>query len=79
MTTYTVQLEVEINAASPRQAATIARDMMLNPDVYLHFDVLPMVWIEGAEEYHPTDRRGWYASFEGSVHPKDFFAWSTME
>jgi hypothetical protein len=79
MATYTVRFEIEINAATPLQAATIARDMMLDPDSKVHVDIFPMEWIEEAEEYHPTHKRGWYAWFDGSVHPKDCFAWEVLK
>ena len=53
--------------------------MMLDPDAKIHVDIFPMEWIEEAEEYHPTEKRGWYAWFEGSVHPRDCFAWAVLE
>jgi hypothetical protein len=79
MTTYTVRFEAEINAATPLRAATIARDMMMDPDSKISVDVFPMEYVEEAEDYFMTDRHGWYAWFDGSVHPKDCFAWSIME
>ena len=53
MTTYTVTFEVEVHAATPTQAATVARDMMLDPDAEISVNIYPMEWIEEAEELSP--------------------------
>jgi hypothetical protein len=79
MTTYTVQLEIEIEAETPRQAAMIARDIMLDVDAKVKVDVFPMEYVEAAEDWFPTHKRGWCAHFEGSVRPKDCFEWAMME
>jgi len=79
MTTYTVRFEIEVHAETPKQAAMIARDIMLDPDESLHVDVFPMEYVEEADDWFPTHKRGWYAWFEGSVHPKDCFEWAMHE
>ena len=79
MTTYTVRFEIEVHAATPEQAATIARDMLLDPDVLTHADVFPMEYVEEADDWFPTYERGWAARFEGSVHPDYCIEWETLE
>jgi hypothetical protein len=73
--TYTVRFEIEVHAATPKQAATIARDIMLDPDAKISVDVFPMEFVEEADDWFPTEKYGWYAWFDGSVHPEDCFAW----
>lgn len=75
---YTVRFEVVVRAATPKQAATIARDMMLNPDAKISVDVFQMEYVEAADDWFPVEQYGWYAWFDGSVHPKDCFAWDRL-
>ena len=81
MTKFEVVLELEIDAATPAQAATIARDMMLDETQLLLFDVHPFAWCEGAEEYFPDHGRGWQARFERTdpVRPADMIEWERSE
>lgn len=79
MTTYTVRFELEIEAATPKQAVTIMRDILLNPDSQVHADVFPMEYVEAAEDWFHTEKYGWYAWFEGDVHPRDFIEWYQAE
>jgi len=76
---YSVRFEVEVRAATPEQAATIARDIMLDPTAQISVDVFPMEYVEAADEWFPTEKHGWYASFDGSVHPDNCFAWERLE
>ena len=39
MNAYTVRFEIEVRAITPRQAATVVRDMMLDPDAKINVDV----------------------------------------
>ena len=75
MTKYIVRLDVEVEAETPYRAATVARDMMLDPDSDLNVDVLPMEYCEAADDYFPSERRGWYAQFKGAVRPMVCFEW----
>jgi len=81
MQKFEVVLELEIKAETPEQAATIARDMMLNPDEELLFDVHPMSYDEAFDGYLPNRKVGWQARFEkrGSVRPSDMINWYTLE
>lgn len=76
---YTVEFKIEVDAATPRQAAIVARDMMLDVDTRLHVDIYPHEFIEEAQDWFPIEDHGWYASFEKSVHPDIFFSWEKHE
>jgi hypothetical protein len=76
---YTVRFEIEVRASSPKQAATIARDTMLNPDAKINVDVHAMYYHPEADDDFPVERSGWYAHFDGAVQPVIFFAWERMK
>jgi hypothetical protein len=65
--------EIELEAKSPEHAATIARDMMLDPDERMLLDVHPLAYHREAEDWFPDRTRGWQARFEksGEVRPSD--------
>jgi hypothetical protein len=42
---FVVRYEIDVRADTPEQAATKARDRMLDPDAVVSLDVLPMVEI----------------------------------
>jgi hypothetical protein len=81
--TYEVECKIEVRASSPEQAASIARDMMLDPDSRLFFHVYPFEYVEAAGESHPTGEHGWAAYFGDwhgkravdPVRPTDCVAW----
>jgi hypothetical protein len=80
MQKFEVVLELEIRAETPEQAATIARDMMLDPCQPLLCDVHPFERIEEADDWFPDRKRGWQARFDkhGGVRPADMIAWYQM-
>ena len=47
---YQVVVELEVMAETPEQAATVARDIMLNPDFDFRADVHKMVYVEDADD-----------------------------
>jgi hypothetical protein len=77
MAKFEVVLTLEIEANSPKHAATIARDMMLDPDERMLMDVHPVTWCEEARDHFPEHDRGWQARFEkpGEVRPSDMIGW----
>jgi hypothetical protein len=76
---YTVRFDVEVKASSPEQAATTARDILLNTDIRVIADVFPFVYIEEAEEWHHTEVRGWWVEFDGAVRPSNTVEWERMK
>jgi hypothetical protein len=78
MTTYTARFEIEVQAGTPQQAATIARDIMLDPDAQISVDVHSMEYVDAADSWFPIEKQGWYAWFDGSVRPENFFAWERV-
>jgi hypothetical protein len=80
MPKFEVVFEVEVEAKSAEHAATIARDMMLNPDIELNVDVHQVVYNEEVDDNIPDRDRGWYALFgPGRVKPIDCFKWNKTE
>jgi hypothetical protein len=62
---YQVVVELEVMAKTPEQAATIARDIMLNPDSDFRADVHKIVYVEDADDWMPDHDEGWQMSFGG--------------
>ena len=81
MQKFEVVLELEIRAETPAQAATIARDMMLDPCQELLCDVHEYERVEEADDWFPDRKHGWQARFDkhGGVRPTDMIAWHRME
>lgn len=77
--TYTVRFQFEVKADNPTQAATVARDIMLDPEAKISVDVFPMEYVEAADDWFHTEKHGWYAWFDGSVRPEECFAWEMMK
>ena len=55
---FEVHFTVEAPASSPEQAAAIARDMLLDPDTWLHAEVRAFEYYEPAEDWFPCEGRG---------------------
>jgi hypothetical protein len=66
MQKFEVRFLIEVRAASPEQAATIARDMLLDPDSDMHADVHPIEYYKAADDYFPVEGRGWSVYFGDS-------------
>ena len=58
MPKFEVRFEIDVEASSPEQAATIARDMLLDPDTRLNAQVLAYEWYAPAEDWLPSDDSG---------------------
>jgi hypothetical protein len=58
MAQFEVRFTVEVRASSPEQAASIARDMLLDPDTQLHGDVHAFEYYEPAEAWFPCEDHG---------------------
>jgi hypothetical protein len=65
---YEVVVKLEVMAKTPEQAATIARDIMLDPDSEFHADVHKIIFCEEAWDSFPDHSRGWQVSFGGTYH-----------
>jgi hypothetical protein len=65
---YQVVLELEVMAKTPDQAATIARDIMLDPDSEFAVDVHKIVWCEEAWDSFPDHDTGTQCRFGGIYH-----------
>jgi hypothetical protein len=70
---FVVRFEIEVRAATPEQAAVLARDRMLDPDAPMSMDILPMVEIAG--DLFSVDDEGWQARFSKGVKPVELIAW----
>jgi len=81
MQKFEVVLELEIRAETPAQAATIARDMMLDPHQELLCDVHDYEHIKEADDWFPNHRHGWQARFDkrSGVRPADMIEWYQVE
>ena len=75
---FTVRFDIEISADTPRQAAIMARDVLLNPDAHIGLDVHPMEYVQTADMWVPVENHGWHGWFRDSVRPAHFFAWERM-
>jgi hypothetical protein len=65
---YQVVLELEVMAKTPEQAATIARDIMLDPDSEFAVDVHKIVYVADADDWMPDTDHGWQERFGGIFH-----------
>jgi hypothetical protein len=86
--TFEVVCRSEVHASAPELAATVARDMMLDPDTPLHVDVHPMEYVKDAEDWFPDSNRGWSVWFSrpvrqvgwpqpaSAVHPCECIEWT---
>jgi hypothetical protein len=55
---FEVRFTVEVIASSPEQAATIAHDMVLDPDAPVHADVHAFEYYEPADDWFPCEDHG---------------------
>ena len=77
MKIFTVAFEVEVRAETPQQAATIARDTLLDPDGNVTANIYPHELCSD-DDYHPTSDHGWFVYFrDGKVRPDECIAWET--
>jgi hypothetical protein len=75
MPRYHVVWDYEIDAATPAQAATVARNRMLDPDEHHAMDVYPVIYVAEADDRVPGHSHGWHARFEDAgVRPSLVFA-----
>jgi hypothetical protein len=59
---YEVRFALEVRASSPEQAATIARDMLLDLDTGLCADVHAYEYCKPADDWFPSEDCGvWFA------------------
>jgi hypothetical protein len=85
--TFEVRFEVDVRAETPEQAACIAREMLLDPDSRVHCDVHPYEWVEAADDWVPTSKRGTLVYFgdhrkgaaAAPVRPSDSVAWTRIK
>ena len=68
---YEVRFAIDVRASSPEQAATIARDMVLDPDTELHADVHEYEYYEPAEDWFPCVDHGVLVYF-GDIWPRHY-------
>ena len=55
---FEVRFEIDVEALSPEQAATIARDMLLDPDTWLMGNVRAYQFHEPADDWFPCEDKG---------------------
>jgi hypothetical protein len=65
---FEVRFAIDVVASSPEQAATIARDMLLDLDTELHADVHEYEYHEPAEDWFPCEDHG-VAVYFGDIRP----------
>lgn len=75
---YEVTIRIDVTASSPMHAATVARDMLLDPSTQFDADVHPIEWYEPADEYLPNYDHGWNARFVGGVRPDHVFGFERL-
>lgn len=60
---FMVEFQIEVKASSPEKAATVARDMLLDPSTDIMAEVYQRTWVEGADEWLPDPDHGWTVRF----------------
>lgn len=65
---YEVVVKLEVMAKTPEQAATIARDIMLDSDFEFPVDVHKIVYVEDADDWMPDHDEGVQVRFGGIYH-----------
>jgi hypothetical protein len=82
---FEVVCRVEVSASTPEQAAASVRDMLLDPEAVVHFNVHQIEYAAEPDEFFPNREHGWYAGFNthGSrsaspVRPSEYFGWEQL-
>lgn len=72
--TFEVVCRIEVCASTPVRAATVARDLMMDPDGELRVDVHRIEWLKEAQDYFPNEKRGWDVRLE-AASPVECVEW----
>jgi hypothetical protein len=68
---FEVRFAIDVEAPSPEQAATLVRDMFLDPDTWLTGDVRAHEFCEEADDWFPSEDRGVSVYF-GDLWPRHY-------